>query len=116
MRRRQHEDDFSVPRPDGAKLRPSSISSRCPLSYGKNFVLLFSVRRFRKAELTIIWTVEMVEASYERQARPRDVAMPRAERYDLEVTDFDEKPAGSGDENLTVHGTFHRYRSCSQAA
>ena len=67
----------------------------------KNFVLLFFKAPLAKAELTIIgpakWEKPLVTDEQGRVTLP----MPWAGRYVLEVTHFDEKPGGSGEEKFS---------------
>jgi hypothetical protein len=68
---------------------------------GKNFVLLFFNTPLPKAELTIIgpskWEKPLMTDEQGRVALPA----PWAGRYVLEVTYFDEKPGGSGEEKFS---------------
>ena len=72
---------------------------------GKTFVLLFFAAPLPKAELTIIgpskWEKPLVTDDQGRITLPT----PWAGRYVLEITYFDEKPGGSGEEkfNRTRH-------------
>jgi len=68
---------------------------------GNNFVLLFFNAPLPKAELTIIgpskWEKPLVTDEQGRVTLP----MPWAGRYVLEITHFDEKPGGSGEEKFS---------------
>ena len=97
---------FITPKPDGRKPPPSSIWSWCrqrPTAIV--FVLIFSGAPLPKAELTIIgpskWEKPLVTDEQGRVTLPT----PWAGRYVLEVTHFDEKAGGSGEEkfNRTRH-------------
>jgi len=68
---------------------------------GKTFVLLFFAAPLAKAELTIIgpskWEKPLVTDDQGRITLPT----PWAGRYVLEITYFDEKPGGSGEEKFS---------------
>ena len=68
---------------------------------GKTFVLLFFAAPLPKAELTIIgpskWEKPLVTDDQGRITLPT----PWAGRYVLEITYFDEKPGGSGEEKFS---------------
>src|SRR4026209_259233 len=68
---------------------------------GNTFVLIFSGTPLPKAELTIIgpskWEKPLVTAEQGRVSLPT----PGAGRYVLEVTHFDEKAGGSGEEKFS---------------
>ena len=68
---------------------------------GKTFVLLFFAAPLTKAELTIIgpskWEKPLVTDDQGRVTLPT----PWAGRYVLEITYFDEKPGGSGEEKFS---------------
>ena len=90
-----------MPRPDAGNHGQARSELVPTTANGKGFVLLFFNAPLPEAEVTIIgpskWEKPLVTDEQGRVALP----MPWAGRYVLEVTYFDEKPGGSGEEKFS---------------